>query len=245
MALVAAPLQLGVINKTKAWFAGRVGPPVLQPYYDLIKLARKDSVFSTTTTWVFRAGPVVSLVTAVFAVLLDSTRYGDCAGVVYRRSRLVGLSLRPRPFLYCFVQRSIPVPRSKEWERRGKSRSPALPSRRFFWACWCSRSFPVHFNWLTCWEFPRRLVGVLRVLLSCWSLLSWFIVLLAENCRIPFDDPNTHLELTMIHEVMVLDHSGPALGMILVRGRSQAVRVRRTYCASSDAISPARRCSIG
>ena len=46
-------------------------------------------------------------------------------------------------------------------------------------------------------------------------LVSWFIVLLAENCRIPFDDPNTHLELTMIHEVMVLDHSGPALGMIL------------------------------
>ncbi|HEU4418421.1 MAG TPA: NADH-quinone oxidoreductase subunit H, partial [Planctomycetota bacterium] len=44
---------------------------------------------------------------------------------------------------------------------------------------------------------------------------GWFIVLLAENCRIPFDDPNTHLELTMIHEVMVLDHSGPALGVIL------------------------------
>ena len=48
-----------------------------------------------------------------------------------------------------------------------------------------------------------------------WSSSSWFIVLLAENCRIPFDDPNTHLELTMIHEVMVLDHSGPAFGMIL------------------------------
>jgi formate hydrogenlyase subunit 4 len=46
-------------------------------------------------------------------------------------------------------------------------------------------------------------------------LLSWFIVLLVENSRIPFDDPNTHLELTMIHEVMVLDHSGPAFGMIL------------------------------
>src|SRR5262249_1998771 len=46
-------------------------------------------------------------------------------------------------------------------------------------------------------------------------LFSWFIVLLAENSRIPFDDPNTHLELTMIHEVMVLDHSGPAFGMIL------------------------------
>ena len=45
-------------------------------------------------------------------------------------------------------------------------------------------------------------------------LISWFIVLLAENSRIPFDDPNTHLELTMIHEVMVLDHGGPALGII-------------------------------
>src|SRR5207249_7639789 len=45
-------------------------------------------------------------------------------------------------------------------------------------------------------------------------LVSWFVLLLAENARIPFDDPNTHLELTMIHEVMVLDHSGPVLGMI-------------------------------
>jgi formate hydrogenlyase subunit 4 len=46
-------------------------------------------------------------------------------------------------------------------------------------------------------------------------LVSWFIVMLAENSRIPFDDPNTHLELTMIHEVMVLDHAGPALGLVL------------------------------
>src|SRR5438445_11648212 len=70
VALTAPPLLLGVINKTKAFFAGRVGPPLLQPYYDLIKLVQKGSVFSTTTTWVFRAGPVVALVTAALAVLL-------------------------------------------------------------------------------------------------------------------------------------------------------------------------------
>src|SRR5271165_1805480 len=64
------PLLLGVIAKTKALFAGRVGPPVLQPYHDLIKLFRKGSVFSTTTTWIFRAGPVVGLVTAALAVLM-------------------------------------------------------------------------------------------------------------------------------------------------------------------------------
>src|SRR5438067_6027006 len=77
LALTLPPLLLGVITKTKALFAGRVGPPVLQPYHDLIKLAQKGSVFSTTTTWVFRAGPVVGLVTAVIAMLLiplvDST----------------------------------------------------------------------------------------------------------------------------------------------------------------------------
>ena len=70
LALGLPPLLLGVIAKTKALFAGRVGPPVLQPYYDLMRLFRKGSVISTTTTWVFLAGPVVSLVTAGIAVLL-------------------------------------------------------------------------------------------------------------------------------------------------------------------------------
>src|SRR5215471_14783259 len=70
LALALPPLLLGVIAKTKALFAGRVGPPVLQPYYDLAKLFRKGSVFSSTTTWVFRAGPVIGLVTAAVAVLM-------------------------------------------------------------------------------------------------------------------------------------------------------------------------------
>src|SRR5258705_8188361 len=69
LALVLPPLLLGVINRTMAMFAGRNGPPLLQPYYDLIKLMQKGSVFSTTTTWVFRAGPVVGLVTPAIAVL--------------------------------------------------------------------------------------------------------------------------------------------------------------------------------
>src|SRR5262245_7250794 len=70
LALGMPPLLLGIIAKTKALFAGRVGAPIAQPYYDLITLFRKGSVISTTTTWVFLAGPVVSLVTGVMAVLL-------------------------------------------------------------------------------------------------------------------------------------------------------------------------------
>src|SRR5258708_27498588 len=68
--LALPPLLLGIITRTKAAIAGRVGPPLLQPYYDLVKLAQKGSVFSRTTTWVFRASPVVGIATALLASLL-------------------------------------------------------------------------------------------------------------------------------------------------------------------------------
>src|SRR5947209_12013666 len=82
VALTLPPVLLGVINKTKALFAGRVGPPLLQPYYDLVKLIQKGSVFSTTTTWAFCAGPVVGLVTAAAALLLIPLR-GEQAPVSF------------------------------------------------------------------------------------------------------------------------------------------------------------------
>src|SRR5712691_4962531 len=95
LALTLPPLLLGVITKTKALFAGRVGPPLLQPYYDLIKLFRKGSVFSTTTTWVFLAGPVAGLVTAAIAVLLvpltNSTAPISFSGDLILLAYLLGL----------------------------------------------------------------------------------------------------------------------------------------------------------
>src|SRR5206468_12734522 len=68
--LTMPPLLLGVINKTKALFAGRVGPPLLQPYYDLVRLMRKGMVFSTTTTWIFHAAPFVTLAAILIAGLM-------------------------------------------------------------------------------------------------------------------------------------------------------------------------------
>ena len=100
LALGLPPLLLGVIAKTKALFAGRVGPPLLQPYYDLVKLFQKGSVFSTTTTWVFRAGPVVGLVTAVIAVLLIPLAERQRADLVHRRPDPAGVPARPGPVLH-------------------------------------------------------------------------------------------------------------------------------------------------
>ncbi|MDD5674048.1 MAG: NADH-quinone oxidoreductase subunit H, partial [Chitinivibrionales bacterium] len=61
LGLCGAPLMLGIITKVKAFFAGRNGPPLVQPYYDIVKLLRKGAVYSRTTTWVFKAGPIVCL----------------------------------------------------------------------------------------------------------------------------------------------------------------------------------------
>jgi formate hydrogenlyase subunit 4 len=208
------PLLLGVIAKTKALFAGRVGPPLLQNYHDLIKLFRKGSVFSTTTTWVFRAGPVVGVVTAALALLLiplaDSSAPVSFTGDLILLAYLLGLGR--------FFTASAALDTGSSFEGMGAAREVTF-------ACLAEPAFFLGLLVLVKLSGSLRLAAMLGGSLGPqWMtagaslalvLLSWFIVLLAENSRIPFDDPNTHLELTMIHEVMVLDHSGPALGMIL------------------------------
>lgn len=214
MALTLPPLLLGIINKTKALFAGRVGPPLLQPYYDIIKLFQKGSVFSTTTTWVFRAGPVVALVTTALALLLvplanapaPVSFTGDLIVLAY----LLGLGR--------FFTASAALDTGSPFEGMGAAREVSF-------ACLAEPALFLGLLVLAKLSGSLQLSGMLDSSIGVhWPmagaslalvLLSWFIILLAENSRIPFDDPNTHLELTMIHEVMVLDHSGPAFGMIL------------------------------
>ena len=214
MALLLPPLLHGVIAKTKALCAGRVGPPILQLYWDLAKLARKGSVFSTTTTWVFRAGPVVGLATAVIAALIvplgNHAAPISFAGDLVLFAYLLGLGR--------FFTVLAALDTGSSFEGMGGAREATF-------ACLAE---PALFLGLL--VFVRRSASLSMTtmfgpaLRSEWVaadaslvlvLISLVIVLLAENSRIPVDDPNTHLELTMIHEVMVLDHSGPGLGMIL------------------------------
>jgi formate hydrogenlyase subunit 4 len=214
IALVFPPLLLGVIGKTKAVFAGRVGPPLLQPYWDLIKLFRKGSVISPTTTWVFQAGPVVGLATALTALLLiplgSSFAPISFTGDLILLAYLFGLGR--------FFTAIAALDTGSAFEGMGAAREVTFA---------CLAEPALFLGLLVLAKLSGSLqLGVLLgdSLTAHWAtagaslalvLLSWFIVLLVENCRVPFDDPNTHLELTMIHEVMVLDHSGPAFGMIL------------------------------
>jgi formate hydrogenlyase subunit 4 len=214
LALVMPPLLLGVVAKTKALFAGRVGPPVLQLYYDLAKLARKGSIFSTTTTWVFRAGPVVGLATALVAALL--VPLGNQGAPIAFTGDLV-------LFAYLFgLGRFFTVSAALD---TGSSFEGMGGAREATFACLAEPALFLGLLVLVRRSASLSLTTMLGpALRSEWAaadaslvlvVVSLVIVLLAENSRIPVDDPNTHLELTMIHEVMVLDHSGPGLGMIL------------------------------
>ena len=212
--LLFPPLLLGVINKTKAFFAGRVGAPLLQAYFDVWRLLRKGAVYSRTTTWVFRAGPVVSLAATLCAGLLVPTFSGraplEFEGDVLLFAYLLGLSR--------FFTMAAALDTGSSFEGMGASREAtfsalAEPALLLVIAIVCVPSGHVSFA-----------EGFAALPWSTWgtahpsfpaAALAMFIVLLAESSRIPVDDPNTHLELTMVHEVMVLDHSGPDLAFIL------------------------------
>ena len=212
--LVFPPLLPGVIGKVKAVFAGRTGPPLLQPYRDLAKLLRKGAVYSRTTTWLFRAGPVVAL----GAVL--------CAGLVLPLASAaspLAFSGDVIVFAYFFglarfFTMAAALDTGSSFEGMGASREAAFSAL----------AEPALFLSLAILCVPAReatFAGAFRALpWPAWGFahpaylaaaLSLFAVLLAENSRIPVDDPATHLELTMIHEVMVLDHGGPDLAFVL------------------------------
>jgi formate hydrogenlyase subunit 4 len=208
------PLLPGVVNRVKAIVAGRRGPPLLQLYSDLWKLVRKGTVTSRTTTWVFRAGPVVGLA-AVFTAGLLVAIAGEraifaFAGDFILFAYLLGLAR--------FFTALAALDTGSSFEGMGAAREVTF----------ASLAEPALFLALV---VLARATGSLSLsgmlgpgLAPAWgsaapalvlAALALFVVALAENARIPVDDPSTHLELTMIHEVMVLDHSGPDLALIL------------------------------
>jgi formate hydrogenlyase subunit 4 len=212
--LLMPPLLFGIIGKTKAAFAGRVGAPYLQPYFDLIRLFRKGMVFSTTTTWVFRAGPIVTLAAIFLAALMVPLGHHQppisFAGDMILFAYLFALGR--------FFTTAAALDTGSSFEGMGAAREVTFscltePALFFALIVLARLSGSLSLSTMLTQSFTNvwQTSGASLILL----LGGLFIVLLAENSRIPFDDPNTHLELTMIHEVMVLDHSGPAFGYIM------------------------------
>jgi formate hydrogenlyase subunit 4 len=205
--LLLAPLMPGLINRVKAWVAGRRGPPVLQLYYDLAKLWRKGVVLSHAASPGFIAGPAVAWVAlTVAALLMPLGAAGSALGFHGDVLLLIYLLALAR-----FATAWAAMETGSAFEGMGAARevSYAVLAEAALVAGVISLGIRTGSVSLETMLAPSAGAGTLLL------AAGLFTVLLAENCRVPFDDPNTHLELTMIHEVMVLDHSGPPLAVIL------------------------------
>lgn len=208
--LLFPPLLIGVINRVKAAFAGRTGPPVLQPYRDLLRLLRKGMVISRTTTWVFPLAPVIGVVATFLAGLLLPLGPGlsplGFDGDLVLFAYLLALGR--------FFTAAAALDTGSPFEGMGAAREvtwAALAEPAVFFALLCLVRLSGSLSLGT--MVAASVDGAVAPIALC--VLGLLVVLLVECSRVPFDDPNTHLELTMIHEVMVLDHSGPLLGAVL------------------------------
>jgi len=206
--LLVAPLLPGIINRVKAWVAGRRGPPVLQLYYDLAKLWRKGVVLSTAVSPAHIAGPAIAWVAILGAVLLLPAGPAG-APLAFRGDALLFVYLLA---LARFGTACAGLDTGSAFEGMAVARevSFAVVNEAAIITALLALSVQTGSVSLTTMLAPPA-AGSGSALLAA----GLFGVLLAENCRVPFDDPNTHLELTMIHEAMVLDHSGPPLAAIL------------------------------
>jgi len=204
---------VGVINRVKACWAGRQGPSVFQPFYDFFKLMRKGEVISRTSSFVLNMGPSVILASVIFGALIIPMAMGksivsfegDFMFFVY----ILGLS---KLFM---VLNALDT--GSSFEGMGASREisfTALVEPAFF----IILASMVYFTG------QKSLIGILNsfdgmgkgyFLIALTVSVALFIMILVEGSRVPVDDPNTHLELTMIHEVMVLDNSGPNMGYVI------------------------------
>ncbi|MEI7955980.1 MAG: NADH-quinone oxidoreductase subunit H [Verrucomicrobiota bacterium] len=205
--LLLAPLLPGIINKVKAWVAGRRGPPVLQLYYDLARLWKKGVVMSTLASPAFVILPAVTWVALLSAAMLMPL--GPLgAGLTFRGDAILLLYLLA---LGRFCTAWAAMETGSAFEGMGTVREVS-------YAVLAEASLMAAVLGLSLQSGSIALATMLGPPMGAGAALlagGLFIVLLAENCRVPFDDPNTHLELTMIHEAMVLDHSGPPLAAIL------------------------------
>jgi formate hydrogenlyase subunit 4 len=213
LVVAAAPLITGIIRKTKARFQRRRGAAVIQPYYDLAKLLRKEVVVSSISSWLFRVTPYIVLVSTLVIVLLVPTVFapvpldwmGDIITIVY-------LFALGRFFLAL-----AGLDAASAFGGLGSSREMSIASI-------VEPAMMLAIFTVSVTAGSTNLSIVMEKLTSApWSavhpahLLAFsglFIVTIAETGRVPVDNPATHLELTMIHEAMILEYSGRYLAFI-------------------------------
>lgn len=212
LVLLIAPLLSGVVRKIKARLLARIGPSIFQPYYDLWKLLRKETVPAGHASWFYRAAPYqIFSITWVAAALVPTFATGLMFNWAADMIAIVGLLAAAR-FTLALAGMDI----GTSFGGIGASREMMISTLAepamlmvVFTVAMLARTTQLSSIAAFLIEQP---VG-LRISLAL-IMITLTIVLLAENARVPVDNPATHLELTMVHEAMVLEYSGRHLALI-------------------------------
>ncbi len=207
-----SPLMVGIMRKTKAKSQKRIGSGIFQPYYDIIKLLRKDEVISDHSSWIFQITPWVNFVTTASAaffipVFLLYSPFGMVGDILL----VVGLFALGRFFT---MLAGLDVAGS--FGGLGSSREmmiSVLVEPALFMTIFVIASFYGGTN-ITTIVSSANDTSILLVPGILFALIAFFIIMMAETGKLPFDNPSTHLELTMIHEAMILEYSGKSLALM-------------------------------
>ncbi len=212
LVLLVAPLLTGFVRKVKARAIGKRGPPVLQPYRELLRLVRKEAVVADSASWLFRAAPylvfagtwVAAALVPTFATGLTFSGSADFIAII----ALLGSARFFLALAALNVGTSFGGIGSSREMMIASLAEPAMIMVVFVVALVAGST-----QLSSVAEYMRGGEVGLRVSLGL-ALVAMLMVAIAENGRIPIDNPATHLELTMVHEAMVLEYSGRHLAMI-------------------------------
>jgi formate hydrogenlyase subunit 4 len=212
LAILLAPLLMGWVNQCRAWLQGRSAPPITQPYRTLRKLFHKDAVIARDTTALYRFAPYMifacmALAAGIVPTLANDLPFSPAADVI----ALVGIFALARVFLALAAMDTGTSFGSLGARREMLVSFLAEPALLmvFFTASLISQSteLPVIVEALSVHEF-----AIYPSL--AFAAVAFWMISVAENARIPVDNPTTHLELTMIHEAMILEYSARHLALI-------------------------------
>lgn len=210
--IVASFFIHGIVFKTKSLFSGRKGPGITQPIRDIIRLLKKDSVYSNTTSFIFRIAPSIYLASLFTAALCIP--FGNHAGILSFPGDFVFFAYILALGKFFMIIGALDT--GSSFEGMGASREAhysMLAEPAFFILI---GSLALYSGFASFSEIFAALSfkSYLAIGLEIFATFVIFMLGMIENSRMPIDDPRTHLELTMVHEVMVLDHSGFDLALI-------------------------------
>jgi formate hydrogenlyase subunit 4 len=211
--LTASLFFSGIIIRTKSICSGRKGPGIFQPVKDVIRLFKKGAVYSNTTSFIFQIAPSIYVASIIMAILIIP--FGQYKGIISFEGDFVFFAYVLGVGKFFNIISALDT--GSSFEGMGASREALFSmfaEPAFFILMGSFALLTGHTSFQEIFS-SLHFGSSISYILGMLAMVVLAMIAMVENSRMPFDDPNTHLELTMVHEVMILDNSGFDLGMIL------------------------------